>query len=273
MTGLLSANRIAVFKHVLEHIAVAYLCGFALDAVVFAKLEETHIAHHRDHGGILGELATPLHIERTDRNDLITVNKPALFIDHQQTVCVAIKGKADITALFHGIGLELLQVCRAAAVVNIHAIRLRADDVAFRAEGGEQLLGRNAGRPVCTVKRYLHPIKTQICCGNDMADIVGERILCAGDLADFPAHLDGGNARFIEDDRFDLLLERVRQLVAIRFENFNAIIFARVVAGRDHHARIVAIFRDEIGDRRRGDNAHEQHVGAHRAKARRESRF
>ena len=131
MTGLLSANRIAVFKHVLEHIAVAYLCGFALDAVVFAKLEETHIAHHRDHGGILGELATPLHIERTDRNDLITVNKPALFIDHQQTVCVAIKGKADITALFHGIGLELLQVCRAAAVVNIHAIRLRADDVAF----------------------------------------------------------------------------------------------------------------------------------------------
>ena len=68
--------------------------------------------------------------------------------------------------------------------------------------------------------------------------------------------------------RLDLLLHLVRQLVAVRSEQLDAVVFVRIVRGRDHHAEIGAHGARQHADRRRRDRAENQRVHAHRREAR-----
>ena len=59
----------------------------------------------------------------------------------------------------------------------------------------------------------------------------------------------------VGDDRFDLALERLGELLARAREHLDAVVLERIVRGRDHHARREALERREIGHRRRGHDA------------------
>ena len=70
------------------------------------------------------------------------------------------------------------------------------------------------------------------------------------------------------DQRFDLMLDLVGQLEAVRAEELDAVVVERIVRGRDHHAEIGAHGAREHPDRGGGNWAGEQHVHSDRGEAR-----
>ena len=66
---------------------------------------------------------------------------------------------------------------------------------------------------------------------------------------------------------FDLQLDVVGQLVAVRAEQLDAVVVVRIVRGRDHHAEVGAHRAGQHGDRRRRHRAGQQHVHADRGEA------
>ncbi len=70
------------------------------------------------------------------------------------------------------------------------------------------------------------------------------------------------------DQRFDLVLDLVGQLVAVRPEQLDAVVVERIVRGRDHDAEIGAHRAGQHGDRGRRHRAEQQHVHADRGEAR-----
>ncbi len=69
------------------------------------------------------------------------------------------------------------------------------------------------------------------------------------------------------DQRLDLLLDLVGQLVAVRAEQFDAVVVVGVVRGRNHHAEVGAHRARQHGDRGRRHRAEQEHVHAHRGEA------
>ncbi len=75
------------------------------------------------------------------------------------------------------------------------------------------------------------------------------------------------------DQRFDLVLDVVGQLVAVGSEQLDAVVVEGVVRGGDHDAEIGAHRARQHGDRRRGHRPEQQHVHADGGEARDQSRL
>ena len=69
------------------------------------------------------------------------------------------------------------------------------------------------------------------------------------------------------DQRLDLMLDLVGQLVAVRAEQLDAVVVERIVRGRDHDAEVGAHRAGQHGDGRRRHRAEQQHVHADRGEA------
>ncbi len=70
------------------------------------------------------------------------------------------------------------------------------------------------------------------------------------------------------DQTLDLELDRVRELVAVRAEQLDAVVVVEIVRSRDHHPEIGAHRTRQHGDGRRRHRAEQQHVHADRGEAR-----
>jgi hypothetical protein len=66
------------------------------------------------------------------------------------------------------------------------------------------------------------------------------------------------------DQLLDVRLDLVRQLVAVRTEQLDAVVVIGIVRCRDHHAEIGAHRAGQHGDRRRGHGTEQQNVHADR---------
>ncbi len=75
-------------------------------------------------------------------------------------------------------------------------------------------------------------------------------------------------AQIAVDQRFDLELDLVGQLVAVRPEQLDAVVVIRVVRGGDHHAEIGAHRARQHRNRRRRHRAGQQHIHPDRSEAR-----
>ena len=95
-------------------------------------------------------------------------------------------------------------------------------------------------------------------------DIASSRILNAAGAADFVGWGQRGGA---VDQRFNRALIRVRQLIAIRPEQLDAIIFIRVVACGNHHAQIRAHGTRQHGHRRRWHRPNLHNIHANRGES------
>ena len=124
MSGLLTAYRIALFEHTLEDIAVADLCYLAVNIIVGAELVEAHVAHDGDNCRVAIELTALFHILGADGDYLIAVNDIAVFIDCKESVGVAVECEACHKSVLNDIFLKILEVSRAAVVIDIDAVRL-----------------------------------------------------------------------------------------------------------------------------------------------------
>ena len=100
-----------------------------------------------------------------------------------------------------------------------------------------------------------------------MGYIIENRHFGSCDSADIAAYFDWRNDGLIEDYRLDLLLERVGELISVGLEYLYAVIFAGVVRGGNHYARIVLVLLHKERHCRGRHDAEEQNICADGAKA------
>ena len=108
---------------------------------------------------------------------------------------------------------------------------------------------------------------------------LGEGALCELDIAAlsvFQAHraaqrrrLGQGFRPAVLHQRFNIGLGRVRQLEAVRAEQFDPIVLEGIVRGRDHHAEVGAQRAGEHRHRRGRQRADQHHIHAHGGENRR----
>ena len=134
MAGLLSADAIAVLRHVFIDKAVANGGFLITDAHFVERLIQTEIAHHGGDDLVARQLAFPLHLTAEDVDDLIPIHNLAVFIYRQTAIRVAVVGKADVQMVFHNKPPQPVDVRRACTAVDVHAVRLSVDDKGFRAQ-------------------------------------------------------------------------------------------------------------------------------------------
>ena len=168
--------------------------------------------------------------------------------------------------MLNDIFLKILEVSRAAVVIDIDAVRLVCEHIALGAHLHKELRRGYTRRAVGAVEGYLHIVEPVINGRAQVGYIIENRHLRSCDSADITADLDGRNDGLIEDYRLDLLLERVGELISVGLEYLYAVIFAGVVRGGNHYARIVLIFLNKERHCRGRHDAEEQNICADGAK-------
>src|SRR5690606_3756736 len=120
----------------------------------------------------------------------------------------------------------------AAVLVDVEAVRLNADPDDFRAELPQRRRGDLAGGAVGAIPDHPQPVEADIARQGalgefDIALLRAVDALGAADILRTGEQL----ARLPVDQRLDLLFRLVRQLVAVRPEQLDAVVFVRIVRG------------------------------------------
>ncbi len=192
----------------------------------------------------------------------------SFFVDDDDAIGVAVERDADVGAHLPHLARQRFRRGRSALLVDVEAVRLDADREHLGAElpqgRGRDLVGGTVG----AVDH--HPQSVEL-------DRLGQRALGELDVAILHAvdalgapeigRLGDALAQVGFDQPLDLVLELVRELVAVRPEQLDAVVVVWIVRGRDHDAEIGAHRACQHGDRRGRNRSGEQHVHTDRGEA------
>ena len=233
---------------------------------------KAEVRHHRRNDRAARELPAALHIRAAHGEYLVAVDDAALLVDEKAAVGIAVEGNADVVAARDDLGRKIVKMRRAAALVNVHAVRLAVDKVAEAAETAEELRRGRGRRAVRAVHKHAQAGKVTLDGAGKMIDVRLARLAQAvaqhADLAVRGSGIDVG-----EDLLLHLLFDGVGQLVALLVEDLDAVVLIRIVRGGDDNARVRALEHGEIRDRRRRQHAERHHIAADGADACNERTF
>ena len=171
-------------------------------------------------------------------------------------VGVPVVGDAEIgAAVDHG-ALEPLDMRRADAVVDVHAVRFGADHRDVGAGIGEDARRHARGRAIRAVEHDAEAAKRHRTARTEGREEV-ERVAVLGvgepvDVADGAA---GRPQHRPVELRLDLVFDRVGQLVPAAGEDLDAVVGGGVVRGGDHHPEVGVDVGGEERRSRGGDDA------------------
>ena len=217
----------------------------------------------------LRQAAVGLEALRDHRQQLVAVDDMAVLVGDDHAVGVAVERDADVGAHLAHLAAELLRRGRAAVAVDVEAVGLDADRDHLGAELPQRLRHHPVGGAVGAVDHDAQAVEAhgarQRALGEfDVAVVHALDALGAAEVGALGELL--GEVGI--DQRFDLVLDLVGELVAVRAEQLDAVVVVGIVRGRDHHAEIGAHRAREHADRRRRHRAGQQHVHADRGEAR-----
>ena len=265
MTGLFTADVIATFQHFFQHMAITYGCANQIQSIVTAKFMQAQVGHHRGYNGVAAELTLAFHAGSTHSQHLIAVNGITLFIHQQTAISVTIECNAQIvTANHHTLG-QRFQMCGAAAVVDVDAIGCHMYKISHQRQHTEELRRRGRGRAVGAVYQNTHTGQIAIDGRIQMMNIVflhlAHAVITLADLAmGFDLHGSLG-----KDQLLHTLFRFVRKLIALCIKDLDAVMFIRIVRGRNHDTGIRLFLHRQERHSRRRDRAKGFDITAHRA--------
>ena len=262
MPRLFSADVIAVFPHIFQHIAVAHLGGLGMDPVFFGKAEKTKAAHHRHYGGITGQAAFRLHLPGKNSNHLVAIYHMALFIHRQAAVGIAIKGHRQIVLPAGHQAGQVLHMGTAALPVNVGSIGGIAQNGRFCPQQRKQFLRRSYRGAIGTIHQHLHAGQLFRYSGGQVGRIKGRcLVIFAAGAYLFRLHRNHGNIP-IQQHPLYFIFFVIGQLVALRAKDLDAVEFVRVVRSRnDHTGRSFFLYR-KVRHRWGGNHSQQHHIGA-----------
>ena len=275
MAGLLAANLVAVLQHVLEDVAVADLRDFSTAARRLDGLVETDVRHDRRDDRVVRQRAGFDHVLRAHHEDVVAIDDLAFFIDAEAAVGVAVMRDAEICMRLEHRALQRFEMRRAAPVVDVDAIRQRMDDLDLRAELAQHARHDLVRRTIRAVEHDVHAVEALVARRKHEIDVLVQEIGAILDVADFLAGRTRERVVLLKlvHDGLKLVLDRIRQLVAVAAKELDAVVMKRIVRGRNHDARLRLVAACEIRDGGRRDDASEHRAAACRANARRQRRF
>src|SRR5262249_28358202 len=141
VTAMFAAEIKFLPHYFFEHIPIADLRTHDYSASRDERFVEAKIAHDGGHDRVLLQPAGLQKIESRNRENLIAIHNLAVFVAKKNAIGIAIVTNADIRAADLNDPLDFFRINAAAAIVDVHAIRLvvRHGDVRSK-------LAQNAGR-------------------------------------------------------------------------------------------------------------------------------
>ncbi|CAM5208428.1 hypothetical protein BTHI11S_03433 [Bosea thiooxidans] len=191
-----------------------------------------------------------------------------MLVDDQDAVGVAIERDADIGAQLADLGDERLRMGRADLMVDVEAVRIDADGDDLGAELPERLRSHLVGGAIGAIEHDAQAFQAQVPRQRPLGEFDIARIGAVDALG--AAEAGRGREAGPEigvDQRLDLALHLVVELVAVRPEQLDAVVLIGVVRGRDHHAEIGPHRARQHRDARGRDRAEQHHVHADRGEA------
>ncbi len=263
VAGLLAAERVAALVHRLEHVAVAdggLEHADALPAIARCRPRllmtvATRVSSLR--------LTALLHRHGDDRHDLVAVDDLAGGVHGEAAVGVAVVGDADVGPDAHDMLGERVEVGRADAVVDVHAVRVGADHGDAGA-GIAEGLGRDSGcRAVRAVEHDVDAVEAMRQRGEQVEDVA---VLGVGEARDAADAAAGRLQLRTRHGGFDALLDHVGELDTAAGEDLDAVVGGGIVGCRDHDAEVGV----DVGDQeRRGGRRQQRPRRARRRRTRR----
>ena len=211
---------------------------------------------------------------RNHREDLVPVDNLAVLVGDHDPVGIAIERNAHMRTGFEHLAANGSGEGRAAAVIDVAPVGAHRDGHNLRPQLPQGCRCRLVGRAIGAIDDHLEAVQAYNLVQRALGelDIAFVGALYALGLAD-PVRLGEQLIRVAQDQRLDLFLGLVGELVAIRPEQLDAVIEIRIVRGRDHDAQIGAQRADQHGDGLRRDRAQLYDVHAHGGEARNECRL
>ncbi len=274
VTRLFAADVEAALAHPLHDVAIADLGALQRQPLGLQAALQSQVGHDGGDEALAVQPSAFGPVQTDQSHDLVAVDHMALLVADDHPVRVAVQGDADVAAIAldrfrHGLGMG-----RAALSVDVQAVRLHPDGEDL---GAQLVQGRRrhaVARAVGAVDGDAQALEAEPL-GEGLFgdfDIAGRRVVDPLD----PAQLVRGRQVLIQGlvhHGFDLQLDLVRQLVAVRPEQLDAVVGVVVVRGRDHDAQIGAHRAGHHRHARRRQGAEGAHVHADAGQARHQRRL
>ena len=224
MARLLAAEHASFPPESFEHVPIAHIRRQDANPVLLHQPVEAEIRHHGDRYELDAEL------RRQDGEDLIPVHDLAHRVDREHPVAVAVERDSEVGSGVDDRPAQGGKVGRAAAFVDVRPVGIGADRGHLGPERRERLGRDPRVGAVCAVDHDSAAAEI----GAETLDHVLE-IAVGGDVD----AVDRAAARLWSvEQRLDLVLRAVGELVAVGVEELDAVVLGRVVRGRDHDAEI-----------------------------------
>ena len=215
---------------------------------------QAEISHLRHRDQVDAEL------ERQHGQDLVAVDRLAALVDGQHAIAVAVERDPEVEPLACNKLLQGAQVGGAATDVDVGAVRAVADRDHL---GAEPLERRRRDARVGAVGAVDPDPEALELLSEALDHMVDVTAVDDVEVVDPPLVRVPGS---FAEQRLDLLLRVVRQLLPVAVEELDAVVLRRIVGGRDDRAEIEC----EQGDGRRREHAREHGIPAGRGDAGRE---
>jgi hypothetical protein len=266
MPRALAAERPPALDHRLEDVAVADLGARERHPRARERLLDAEVRHHRADDAA-AERAAAHRVHRDDVQQLVAVVDAPVAIGHHEPVAVAVERDAEVGAMLDDLGREERGVRRAATGVDVEPIGGDADRHDRRAELAEHRRRDVVGRAVRAVDDQRHAAKIEGRRKRRFAELdVAPRGV--GDAARL-AELGRGHALERRVHRLlDRALGRVRELLAARGEELDAVVVVGIVRRADHDAGGQPQRARQVRDARRRQRAAQRDVDARGREAR-----
>lgn len=118
---------------------------------------------------------------------MVAVDDLALLVDAEAAVGVAIVRDAEVRAVLEDSLLQGLEMRRAAAVVDVRAIRQRVDDLDIGTEAAQDFRHRLVGRTVGAVEHDLDAVEALLAGREHEFHVLVEKVRAVLDVADVSA--------------------------------------------------------------------------------------
>ena len=264
VAGIFTAEGVIVLAHALDDAAVADGGGLDLDAVVLHGFDQAEIAHDGGDERVVAEFSLLFQADGAEAEDAVAADDLAVGVGEDDAVGVAVEGDAEVGLVLADELAGGFRVERAAAVIDVEAVRVVADGDDFRAEFLKNERADEVGGAVSAIDDNFQAVE-----GNIVGGVFGELDVAAAGVVDAVGLADlRGRQRcrfgFVAHDvALNEIFEVVGQLVAVRAEDFHAVVLVGIVGRGDHDAGDGTHGFRQVGDGGRGHGADEIDVHSH----------
>src|SRR6185436_6589957 len=228
-----------------------------LDALLRQRVLQAEIAHHSADDRP-DQLLPPLALASNDVEQLIAVDQPAEVIHHHEAIAVAVESNARQRLHARHRQLQQLRGCRAAAQIDVAAVRRAADRHDLGAEVREDARADFVAGAVRAIDHDLHARQVQPRHRGHAEFLVTHARLV--DARGTPELARNTGHRRLFEMLLDARLDLVRKLGAVPIEELDAVVVVQIVRRADDDAEVAFEALRQVSDARGRQRTHQHDV-------------